>query len=313
MESYQTNTQGPDSNHKRITAVIILLVIANAIGFYGYYTVKHRAAPGERELQVVIRANSATTFPAQLVNFSKKTSAPLLITGQAEGTTVVDAIMSSTSIMYLLKDEAAGTTNLFEKNTISGKTDVLTNSKTLKYSLSYDPTSHSVAFVEQKNTTATPTIVLYQQTQKKLQTVATGTAPTLLPGTGVILFTRGTEIVSKRFSDNTEYSLLNIATGTPVAIDTTARMVTIYDSARKVLDHFAFANGLTSSYVSSEPISNSPLGLAYVKGELVTIEISKVGGAVEVRYINSSLSFMELATDLSKLLTSGFSANTFYE
>lgn len=269
------------SSHKRLWIVLIAgaLVLLAAAGA-AWLLQKWQQTPeawATRQLYVVGPAPFAQAFTEQ-----DTTLVPVSLPGY-EDAYVLDAVSGARGTYYLARTADIPGVQLYVHAFGSDTAERLTTSDTIKYQLSIDPTSDTLAYLSVPNEDFNTLIergmadVMRFENGVEQQVTEAFKVDLLARNEGYLL-AREDALYYLPYGENQELvSLLTVLPGTPYAINTEGTRLAVLNRQAQSVDVFDIANGIRAlSYLESIAVSAPPDALSY-EGEVLQVSSSKEG------------------------------------
>lgn len=252
--------------HLRIIALVAGAIAVVIIGCLAY-RYWHGPSFLPAAYEVTVAADDLPLSPAYAFNTRTKEVVPFSV--DAQGTAVVvDVARDDNYSYYLVSDPGFTSSNLYRQDRANEARglETLTNSDTLKFDLSYDTRSGTVAYVAVVD--GEKHIVAWSPVTKEEQDLGPGMHPTLLPGGFFVVLEREGKIVSVRIETEDEYEVLNVEADAPFAVDAENMKVVLYNPIVGMLQQFSIANSIGADYEADAdmPVSAAPGELLYSEG-----------------------------------------------
>lgn len=269
MRSFDSSSpvSRPSNIFRRIIIVLLLTLIALALAYAAYVFIAKQQGWGIVPPGGEIMLVSAAPPVAGAVVLGKSIE-PFTVEGVGTAI-VVDAERGTDYTYYLVANQERIESNLYRQNVsqeTAGLTQ-LTDSRTLKFDLTYDELSGTVAYAIVGEDGAT-SIVAWDPASKRETVLGRGSHPTLLSGGLFVIYQRGTLIMSANTRTGEEYELLSIEEGMPFAVDPASGLLALYSSALSSLQFFTVMPKTAASFVSQTPHAHMPHALLYRDGKL---------------------------------------------
>lgn len=255
---------------------IFALVFVLAVVAYGAYWFWNAQNPSDSYV-LVLASDSLPLAHAQTFHVHDGSLAPLTVEGQ--GTAVVlDAVMTDDAVYYLIGDSGFNQSNLYRQDSENPSAGLvqLTNSDSIKFSLSYDTLSDTAAYTS-IGTDGEPHIMVWNRGINEEKDIGLGERPTLLPGGFFVMYRLGESLVSVRIETGERYEILSIEPSTPFTVDRENLKIALYESAIGTLQEYSIAGMTGASYLSSTAVPSMPQELVYLDGTLGRMQDGEAG------------------------------------
>lgn len=260
-----------------VVAVIALALIVVGYGAYWFWNARN-ALPNDQML--VLASDGFPLAAAQTLLMRDGSLAPITVEGQGTAV-VVDAVITDDAGYYLVSDPGFTQANLYRQDRADPGAGLaqLTNSASIKFSLSYDDLSGTAAYVS-VNSDGESRIVVWNPATNTEKDLGPGTNPILLPGGFFVLHELGESLVSVRVETGEIHQILSLTAGMPFAVDRENLKIALYEPVTGALQEYSIAGMTGASYLSSIPVAVVPQELVYVSGTLVRIQSDEAASAL---------------------------------
>lgn len=189
---------------------------------------------------------------------------------------VIDTISTENATFYLLGDPSTLTSNVYKNE--NGLLTQITNSPTLKFSLSYDPVSRTFAFLSgsvqgtrlQDFTSVPWNITISDSTSGERTLPVSGASPIILKGGSRVIAVTGSSLSALDTKTGAMTKLLEHNPGSPYAVSANGTILAVYNSVTNAVDFFDIRSALPS-YIRSQQINTQPLVLGFLDDTLLTV------------------------------------------